>query len=442
MSQKLTRRGFLKTAALTAGASVLAGPRLLLGDKAGPAKLRVAVIGCGGRGTGHVNAGLRENLVALCDVDANHLAGAAKKAPDARTYFDFRELLAEMGDQLDAVLISTPDHTHAPAATMAMRMGKHVYVEKPLTHTIHEARVLTELAREKGVMTQMGNQGHSGEGYRLLCEWIWDGAIGDVREVHSWTDRPIWPQGIATRPDAQAPPEHLKWDLWLGPAPHRPFHDMLHPFKWRGWWDFGCGALGDMACHIMDGGFWALKLGYPDSVELVDSSPIYEDSFPEWSIIKWRFPAREGMPPVEYTWYDGKKRPPRPDELEQGRNMPSNGTLYIGEKGTIMTGCYGGGVRIIPETKMRAYDRPPRTIPRVQGGHFGDFFRACRDGKPPSAHFDYAGPFTETVLLGNLALRAGKGKRVQWDGRAMKVTNRPELNALVRSAYRKGWELQ
>ena len=474
MSLHESRREFLKQAAV-AGALAAAGCQ---SDKNGekvvakspatrPAtmptannKLNVAGIGCMGKGESDL-AGISKskdvNIVALCDVDDRSLAKAKQKYPGAKTYNDFRKMLEEQKD-IDAVTVSTPDHMHAPAAMMAIKMGKHVYVQKPLTHTVEEARKLTLAAREYKVATAMGNQGHSGEGWRVLCEYIWNGAIGDVTEVHCWTNRPIWPQGMTVPEGEDTPPSYLHWNEWLGPAKQRPYVEhhpkddkgnpindenrrrVYCPFVWRGWWDFGCGALGDMACHIMDGAFWALHLGYPTRVELVDHSELNPYSAPKWSILKYHFPARGAMPPCTVTWYDGGKKPERPEELEPDRKLAEgdNGSLFIGSKGKMMAGTYGGGVRIIPEAKHQATPKPPQMIPRIKDHHL-EWVEACRGGTPHSGNFDYAGPFSEVVLLGNLALRVGKS--LDWDGPAMKVTNVPEANQFVRKEYRKGWEV-
>ena len=483
MSERETRREFLKQAAV-AGAIAAAGCQsngkneVSRTDSKHPAtrpatmptamnKLNVAGIGCMGKGESDL-AGISKsndvNIVALCDTDDNSLAKAKTKYPGAKTYNDFRKMLEEQND-IDAVTVSTPDHMHAPAAMMAIKMGKHVYVQKPLTHTVEEARKLTMAAREYKVASAMGNQGHSGEGWRVLCEYIWNGAIGDVTEVHCWTNRPIWPQGL-DKPEGEDPvPSTFHWNEWLGPAQYRPYkmnhvvemkdgkpvldengkekvklERFYQPFVWRGWWDFGCGALGDMACHIMDGAFWALKLGYPTRVELVDHSELNPYSPPKWSILKYHFPARGAMPPCTITWYDGGKRPERPAELEPDRKLAEgdNGSLFIGSKGKMMAGTYGDGVRIIPEAKMQATPRPPEMIPRVKN-HYFEWVDACLGGTPHSGNFDYAGPFTEMVLLGNLCLRVGQS--IDWDGPAMKVTNVPEANQYVRKEYRKGWEV-
>ncbi|MHC4571045.1 MAG: Gfo/Idh/MocA family oxidoreductase [Planctomycetota bacterium] len=311
--------------------------------------------------------------------------------------------------------------------------------------------MLTEAARKYKVATQMGNQGHSGEGVRLTCEWIWDGAIGPVREVHCWTNRPVWPQGIGRPEDMPAVPDTLDWDLWLGPAPYRPYHPSYLPFNWRAWLDFGTGALGDMACHIMDPSFWALKLRYPISVEASHSYDVREmwkrwenkETYPRASIVRYKFPARGDMPAVKLTWYDGGMLPPRPEELEQGRELPESGTIFVGDKGKIMCKTYGESPRLIPETKMKEYKRPAKTLPRIPrgaDGHEQNWVDACKGGEPASSNFDHSGPLTESVVMGNLAM-LNPGKTLEWDGENMRVTNLPEANEHVHREYREGWTL-
>lgn len=405
-------------------------------------KLNVACIGVGGKGHSDTMSMIGENIVALCDVEENpaKIEDVLKAFPDAKRYTDYRKMLTEMDDQIDAVTISTPDHTHFPAARMAIEMGKHVYCQKPLTHTIWEARELTRMARKHGVVTQMGNQHHSGEGIRLACEWIKAGAIGDVREVHVWTNRPGIGWGIDSggdRPtETQPVPGTLDWDLWLGTAPKRPYNSAYAPKKWRTWWDYGTGALGDMGCHIMDASYFALDLGYPKWVE-AETSSVNNETIPKWSIITYQFPKRGSMPPVTLTWYDGGKLPARPAELEEGRRMSSGGgQLIVGDKGTIMADASCESPRLIPETKMRDLlkNPPAKTIPRSPG-HYVEWIRACKGEGKTTSNFDYAGPFTEVVLLGNLAIRAGK--RIAFDPKKMAVTGMPKLDKLIHKAYRK-----
>jgi len=464
---KISRRDFIGGTAAVAAAFTIV-PRHVLG---GPGhtppseKLNVAGVGIGGMGKSNILdiAGFErneekeyvpkerpgENIVALCDVDDEFAAGVYELFPKAKKYRDFRKMLEKQKD-IDAVVIATPDHTHAVIAMAAMQLGRHVYVQKPLTYSVYEARTLTKAARKYKAATQMGNQGHSGEGARLICEWIADGAIGPVREVHAWTDRPVWPQGIDRPKDTPPVPPTLDWDLWLGPAPFRPYHPAYHPFNWRAWLDFGTGALGDMACHIMDPIFWALKLRYPTSVEASHSYDVREmwkkvdnkETYPRASIVRYKFPARAGFPAVKLTWYDGGLLPPRPKDLEPGRKMGSgeNGVIFIGDKGKLMCGAYGDSPRIIPETKMKAYKRPPKTIPRIEGSHEQDWVRACKGGKPACSNFDYSGPLAEAVVMGNLAVR-NPGEKIEWDGQNMKVTNLPEANEYVHRQYRSGWTL-
>ena len=396
-----------------------------------------------------------ENIVALCDVDSGCAAKTFAQYPRAKRYKDFRVMLDEQKD-IDAVIVATPDHTHAVIALAAIQRGKHVYVQKPLAHSVYEARVLTEAARKHKVATQMGNQGHSGDGARLLCEWIWNGAIGPVREVHAWTNRPVWPQGVEVeRPkETLAVPSSLDWDLWIGPAPYRPYHPTYHPGTWRAWWDFGTGSLGDLGCHILDAPFWALKLKYPVSVEgcistywqgLWQRTEPKNEQYPRSTIVRYKFPAREGMPEVKLTWWDGGMTPPRPEDLEEGRRMGDDdgGVLFLGDKGALMCGCYGRSPRLIPESRMKDYKQPPHVLDRIpggQGGHEQDWVRACKGGKAASSSFDYSGPLSETVLMGNLAVRY-PDRRLLWDGEKMQVTNDPQANAYVRRQYRQGWTL-
>lgn len=445
---KLTRREFVKgsvAAAALGFAGCARGPALLIqepGSLPPGERLNIACIGCGGQGGRDIDGIRQENIVALCDVDGRRASETFKKFPGVRKFKDYRRMLETMDKEIDAVTVSVPDHSHYPAAMMAMAMGKHVFVQKPLTHTVWEARQLTLAARKYGVATQMGNQGHAKEGVRLFCEWIWAGAIGPVREVHIWTNRPIWPQGMDRPRWKMTPPATLDWDLWLGTAPYRPYHRGYAPFNWRGWWDFGTGALGDMACHTADAFFFALKPGAPVSVE-AESSPVNGESAPEWSIVTFQFPARGEMPPVKLVWYDGKKTPPRPPELEADREMPESGQFWYGDDGIIMdTTDYCESPRIIPEAKMREFlpNRPDKSIPRVpESNHYLEWLTACKGGTPAGSNFDYAGPFTEAILLGNVAIRTGQ--KIEWDAANMRITNLPEANRLIHPPYREGWEM-
>jgi predicted dehydrogenase len=440
--KEISRRDFMGSAAAAVAAFTIV-PRHVLGgtgNKPPSEKLNIAGVGSGGMGASNINAcsDIGENIVALCDVDDDRAKDTFNRYPKARKWKDFRKMLDEQKD-IDAVIVATPDHTHAVAAMYAMRRGKHVYVQKPMTHTVYEARMLTEAARKYKVATQMGNQGHSGDGVRLICEWIWDGAIGPVREVNAWTNRPIWPQGIDRPSDTPPVPPTLDWDLWVGPSPMRPYNPCYLPFAWRGWWDFGCGALGDMACHLLDPVFSALKLKYPLSVEAC-ATKVNNETFPLASIVHYEFPARGDMPPVKLNWFDGGMKPPRPEELEPGRQMTS--VVFIGDKGKLMCGEYGDNPRLIPEKKMKEYKRPPQTLPRIEGGHHEkNWIRACKGGEPACSNFDYSGPFTEAVVMGNLVLRRLDHKLL-WDGANMKVTNDDEANKFVKQPCREGWSLE
>lgn len=440
-NRKISRRDFMGGAAAAVAAFTIV-PRHVLGQ-AGTSppseKLNIAGIGVGGRGGDDINEVSSENIVALCDVDQDRAGETFKKFPDAKVYRDYRRMLEKEKKNIDAVVIATPDHIHAPAAIMAMKMGKHVYVEKPMAHTISEVRKMTKVARQMKVVTQMGNQGHASEGLRLTYEFVKDGAIGKVHTVHVWSDRPIWPQGIDRPPDTPPVPATLDWDLWLGPAPYRPYHPVYVPFKWRGWWDFGCGALGDMAVHNADPAFFCLDLGAPVAVE-AETSGVNNETFPEWEIITYYFAARGDQPPVKLIWYDGGKMPPRPPELEEEREMGKNGILFVGDKGKMLCGGWAEPPRIIPESKMQEYKRPLKTLPRSIG-HHAEWIQACKDNNPKGAlaGFEYSGPFTEALLVGNLAVRLGK--RIEWDSKNMRATNAPEANRYINKKYRRGWSL-
>jgi predicted dehydrogenase len=433
-----TRRGFL--AAATAGLAGCAMPQLgsakniRKGQLVTGRKINIAHVGCGGKGADDVRQFSGENTVALCDVDAGAVSAAFAEHPNARVFRDWREMLAVMDDQIDAVVVSTPDHTHFPAAMMAMEMGKHVYVQKPMAHTVTEARLMAEAARLHSVKTQMGNQGHSNEGTRLVKEWIEAGLIGEVREVVIWTNRPVWPQNLPLPDKAVTPPATLDWNRWLGVAPWRPYNPVYMPFQWRGWWEYGTGALGDMGCHTMDASFWALNLGAPTSVSAeVEGGSAY--SCPAGTKLVYQFPARGSLPPVKLTWYDGTRKPPRPAQLEADRAMPASGQLYLGSKGTIMDGNdYCDSPRLIPESAMASMKRPPKTLPRVPHGHYQNWLDAIRGKIDQSVScFDYAGPLTEMVLLGSVAVRC-RGS-FNWDAKSFRCDN-PAAQAFLDKTYR------
>ena len=443
---KISRRDFMGAAAAVAAFTVvprhvLGGPRQIPPSE----KVNIAGIGVGGQGGSDLRSLSSQNIVALCDVDWNHAGGTFRRYPKATKYKDFRVMLDKEDKNIDAVVVATPDHVHAPASIMAMKMGKHVYCEKPLTHSVYESRLMAKTAREHKVATQMGNQGQASEGTRLMCENIWGGAIGHVREVHVWTDRPLrglsdvyWPQGVGRPEDAPQVPDGLDWDLWLGPAPERPYNPAYVPFKWRGWWDFGTGALGDIGCHSIDPVWRALKLKAPLSVHAA-CTLVNNETYPVASRVTYQFGARGDMPPVKLHWYDGGMRPPRPDELDDGQTFGDNGTLFVGDKGKML------GYRIIPESRRKEFGNAPKVLERSPG-HHQEWINACKGGKPAGSNFDHAGPLAECVLLGNVALRPAikeKLTRVNllWDSANMKITNVPEANQYLHRQYREGYSL-
>jgi predicted dehydrogenase len=448
MSQRIHRRQFVRESAVAAAASLLIVPRHVLGGPGQTApsdKMNIAGIGIGGMGAANLKNLESENIVALCDVDPSYAAKTVGRYPNAKFYVDYREMLDKQTD-IDGVMIATPDHTHAVISLAAIRAGKHVYCQKPLTHNVYEARVLAQAAREAKVATQMGIQGHSMEGLRQACEWIWAGVIGEVREVDAWCDLSYYPWGHAgwssewsARPaETPALPAGLNWDLWIGPAPMRPYHRAYHPATWRCWWDFGSGMMGDRGAHTLDPVCAALKLGPPTSVDATSCGNTPE-VHPLSAIVTYQFPARGDLPPLRLTWYEGT-RPPRPAELEDGRKMPAEGgVLYKGSKGTIMAGVYGDSPRVIPESRMRETKLPDKTLPRVPDSHEMNWVRACKGGEPAGADFSYSGPLAEICCLGNIAKRMDA--RIEWDAASLRVTNLAEANAFVRREYRQGWTL-
>ncbi len=441
-----SRRKFLKTAAATA-AGITIVPNTVLGKAWGHTapsdRLNIAGIGVGGVGRRNLANMNTENIVALCDVDWKYAAKTFNDYPKAKRFKDWRVMFDEMGNSIDAVMVATPDHTHAGVAAHAIMLGKHTYVQKPLTHCVYESRLLTRLAKKYRVATQMGNQGNSFDWCRQVTEWVQAGVIGEVYEAHCWTDRPIWPQGLSEPKGGVPVPSTLDWNLFIGPAEKRPYDPAYHPWNWRGFWDFGTGALGDMACHIMDPLFWALDLKYPTSVS-ASSTLVNLYSPPQAEKITYKFPERPAkgkvrMPKVTVHWYDGGLLPDRPEELEDGEMMgdENGGIILVGTKGKIMTGCYGMNPTLLPTSKMRDFKQPEPTIPRVKGGngniwdtnaHEQDWIRACKESPEnriePSSNFQFSGPFSETVLMGVLAVRlAGLNKELQWDGENMRFTN-------------------
>jgi len=444
-SKGLSRKDFLKTSSIAAaGLSILPGYAMAgRGHKAPSDKLNIAGIGVGGMGRANLHNLKSENIVALSDVDWDYAAETFNDFPDANKYEDYRRMFDDMGDEIDAVVIATPDHTHYVTAAEAMRRGKHVYVQKPLTRSVYEARKLTELADETGVVTQMGNQGNSADGIRKICEWIWNGEIGEVREVHAWTNRPIWPQGLERPTETPSTPPTLDWDLFVGPAPWRPYHPKYTPWNWRAWWDYGTGALGDMGCHIVDPVFKALQLGHPSSIE-GSSTQINTESAPLAEKVIYQFPRRPKkgnveMPPVKFTWYDGGLMPERPEGMPEGKTMGDGGggAMFVGSKGTLICSTYALDPYIIGRENNPPSVKPIfRRIPdAMEGGHEMDWVRACKESKDnrtmPSSTFDYAGPLTEVVVMGNLAVRLQDLKRpLQWDGKNMQFTNIDEKDEI------------
>ncbi len=441
-----TRRQFLASTA-TAGFAFTFLPRHVLGapDQPGPSeKLNIAGIGIGGQGGGVTKeiAGFpNANIVALCDVDMKYAANTIKQYPGRPLYKDYRVML-EKEKGIDAVIIGTPDHWHAPISLAAMKLGKHVYCEKPLTHTIEEARLCGKVAAEMKVVTQMGNMGHGGEGIRLTKEWIDAGLIGAVKEAHVWSDRPghFWDtQGKRAPTDTPPVPDTLDWNMWLGAAAMRPYNPAYCPRKWRGFFDFGCGALGDMMVHNADPAWYALDLGAPESVE-AQTAETNPDTFPLWCIVTWNFPAKGSRGPVKLVWYDGGKQPPLPPGSEPDRKLEDNGIYFVGEKGVIICGGWSGAPRLVPETAMKDFKPVAKTIERGIG-HRKEWVNACIAGKPGDAKagFWYSAPFTEGLLIGVLPIRLGK--KIEWDAAAMKAKNAPEADALIRKKYREGFGL-
>jgi len=441
-ASKISRRSFL-TAAAAAPVLFDVVPRHVLGQglTAPSQKLNIAGVGIGGMGSGDFRAVLSENVVAICDVDQKAIDRNAKQFPKAKFYTDYRVMLEKQKD-IDAVMVATPDHQHAIISIMAMKMGKHVHCQKPLTHSVYEARLMKKVAQEMKVATQMGNQGQAGEAARLICETIASGAIGKVREVHAGSNRypPITPRGVRRPSETPVAPKELNWDLWLGPAPERPYHPCYHPFAWRSWWDFGTGVLGDIGCHQLSAVFKALKLGHPAWVEASSSNhqcppEIADETAPLSSITRWFFPAEGSRSDVTITWWDGGLKPPRPEELEPNRNFAEEDWLLIvGDKGKM----YGN--RIIPEARAKEIGPPPKILPRSPG-HYVEWIEACKGGPPAGSSFvEHAAHLAEVVLLGNIAIRSKV--KLLWDGPNLRFTNYEDANAMIHPPYRSGWKLQ
>lgn len=442
--RNMNRRSFLKrSAAAGSVAAAMALGASPIGAETPPAgeKLNIAFIGSGGQAGFSLKALADQNIVALCDVDDRRATPAYRAHPKARKFRDYRKMLDKMDKQIDAVVVATPDHTHAPASIRAMRMGKHVYCEKPLTWSIGEARLMAEAARKYKVATQMGTQGMAQNLSRTGVEVVRSGVIGPVREMHVWTDRAgkLWPQGIA-RPAATPPtPKTLAWDLWLGGAPARPYHPIYAPFKWRGWKDFGTGAIGDMGIHNAAMVWMGLKLGVPTIAEPVEMSPLADETFPAWSILRLEFAARGSQPPMTMYWYDGGKKPS--NKLIGGRHkVVSNGAILVGEKGTLYSsGWTGAAWNLLPREKFPNYEPPKPSLPRTTS-HHADWLRACNGGHASLCNFiDFAAPLTEVMLVGCLAQRIGR--KIEWDAANMKVKGCPEADKFINREYRKGWEI-
>lgn len=450
MNDQSSRREFLKGGAIAgAGVFIAASADIARGYPANE-KLNIGTVGAGGRASGDIGACSSENIVALTDVDDDNARGTYKRFPKARKYADFREMLEKEEKNIDAVIVACPDHIHGVASLKAMRMKKHVYCEKPLTQNVYEAKLMQRAAIENKVQTQMGNQGTASDGLRGGAEIVQSGGIGKVREVHIWTNRPVWPQAteailkhkgvyaaLRGKGEAARLRSTLAWDLWLGPAPWRPYDPIYAPFKWRGWQDFGTGALGDMACHTMNLPYMALKLGSPKAVEVIEISEYNPETYPKWSKIKYEFPARGDLPPVTVIWYDGGALPPL--DLFEGGKRASSGSLMIGEKGKLYSpGDYGTNIILQPKKAFEDYKRPEPWIPRSPG-HHREWIEACKGGKPAMSNFiDYAVPLTEMVLLGNVAMRSGS--RVEYDPKTLTCPNNPKANKYLRREYRKGWD--
>jgi len=434
----MKRRDFLRLSA-SMGAGMAAGVpgRLLAAEstsnKSPNEKLNIACVGSGGRGNNHVRAFSEENIVGMCDVDSQRASEMFKKFERVPKFKDYRVMLDQLGDKIDAVSVATPDHAHHQIAKAAMQMGKHVYVEKPLTRTIPESRELLELSRRnKKIVTQMGNQGTSSPGQQRMKEWIDAGMIGDVKAVDVWTNRPVWPQGMKQLPKGQRVPDNLAWGLWLAGIASYPYHEDYLPFAWRGWYAFGTGSQGDMGCHQLNAPYYALELGKPETIyaEVEGGSDV---AWPEKSLITYKFPARDGKPPVTLRWFDGGKQPERPEELGEERELGETGTFFYGEKATMMSDTYGHSFRVIPESKMQemAKNQPEKTLPRAEGdSHFDNFIRGCKGETETVSNFEYAVPLTEICLTGALAQQR-PNKELAWDDSAGRVANDSEANKFV-----------
>jgi hypothetical protein len=455
MASNISRRKFLKTSA-TAALGLAVVPTIIpsnvlgksLGHVAPSDKLNILGVGVGGRGFGVLKAIESQQIIGLCDVDWKYSAPAFKYFPNAKKYYDYRTMFDELGKSADAVVVATADHTHAIIAAEAMTLGKHVYVEKPLTHTVYESRLLTKLAAKYKVATQMGNQGASAAGVRQTCAWIWNGEIGEIRKVEAFTDRPIWPQGLPVPAGSETPAKTLNWDLFLGPAKYRAYNSIYTPWNWRGWWDFGTGALGDMACHILHPVFKGLKLGYPTKVQ-GSSTLLLTDCAPNAQIVKITFPARDNMPKValpevDVYWYDGGLQPTRPEGVPAGKNLNDDGggVIFHGTKDTLICGCYGKAPWLVSGRKPAA----PEVLREVKESHEMDWVRACKedasDRVETASPFSEAGPFNEMVVMGVMAVRLqALNQELHWDGANMQFTNIPS-GATIKTVIKDGFNIK
>jgi len=434
MSRYTNRREFLKSSALTGAGLWVAGSCAMAQNRSPNEKLNMGIIGVHSRGAANMKAVASENIVALCDVDERYLAEAAKRYPKAKTYVDWRKMLDQ--NNIDAVTVSTTEHTHAPASVMAMKRGKHVFCEKPLAHSVHETRVMRETYRQTGVATQMGTQIHATENYRRVVELVQSGAIGPVREAHVWVHQGI--EGPRSRPKESQPiPDNLDWDLWLGPAPQRPYHSCYfkrRSISWQNWWDFGNGALGDMGSHLIDLPFWALKLQSPTTVEAEGPLPVRPETYPDCLTVRWEHPARGDQPPVKLVWYDGNQRPESPEGVDLGKWH--KGIMFVGDKGTLLAD-YGKWI-LLPEAEFKDFEPPKPWIP-PSPGHHQEWIDACKTGSPTLCNFEYSGSLVEHNLLGTVAFRVGK--KLEWDPENLKARNCPEADQFIQPPYREGWSL-
>ncbi len=452
MGKEMSRRSFLKAGGAAAvGLTIAPGSILgkVHGHTAAPSdKLNILGVGIGGRGSSVLRELETENIIGLCDVDWKYAGHVFDRYPQAKRYNDYRVMFDEMLKDADAVMVATADHTHAVIAAQAIAAGKHVYLEKPLTHSVYESRLLTKLAAKHKVATQMGNQGASSEGLRKVCEWVWNGEIGEVTRVEAFTDRPIWPQGLNRPEEDMRIPKTMNWDAFIGPAKYRPYNSIYTPWNFRGWWDFGTGALGDMACHILHAAFKSLKLGYPTKVE-GSSTLLLSDSCPNAQMVKMTFPARDNMPKVampevEVTWYDGGLKPIRPEGLPAGvdLNISGGGVIMYGTKDTLIYGCYADKPYLVSGRVPQA----PKVLREVKAGHYQDWVRAAKEDAeyriPTASDFSEAGPFNEMVVMGVLAIRLqGLNQVLNWDGENMRFTNIPK-NAMVQSVIKDGFTIK